>query len=34
MFFFFSNRTDCLGSLVVTLLGTVALLWIFGWLSP
>lgn len=31
MFFFFSNRTGCLGSLAVTLLGTLVLLILFGW---
>lgn len=32
MFFFFSNRTGCIGSLIITLIGTVLLLVLFGWL--
>jgi hypothetical protein len=32
MFFFFSNRTGCLGSLLVTILGTLLLLVLFGWI--
>ena len=30
--FFFSNRTGCLGSLLVTVLGTLLLLVLFGWI--
>ena len=33
MFFFFSNRTGCIGSLLVTVLGTLALLFLMGWLN-
>jgi hypothetical protein len=33
MFFFFSNRTGCLGSLLVTALGTLLLLVLLGWVS-
>ena len=33
MFFFFSNRTGCAGSLLVTVLGTLLLLWLMGWLG-
>lgn len=32
MFLFFSNRTGCLGSLLITALGTLLLLWVLGWL--
>jgi hypothetical protein len=32
MFLFFSNRTGCLGSLLVTALGTLILLFVMGWL--
>jgi hypothetical protein len=32
MFFFFSNRLGCLGSLLVSALVTVALLFVFGML--
>lgn len=32
MFFFFSNRTGCAGSLLVTAVGTLILLWLIGWL--
>jgi hypothetical protein len=32
MFLFFSNRTGCIGSLLITALGTLLLLWIFGWI--
>jgi len=31
MFFFFSNRTGCAGSLLITAIGTLALLWLLGW---
>ncbi len=30
MFFFFSNRLGCLGSLLISALVTIALLFIFG----
>lgn len=30
MFFFFSNRTGCLGSLALTILGTLILLVLLG----
>jgi hypothetical protein len=33
MFLFFSNRSGCLGSLLVTALGTLLLLAILGWLN-
>jgi predicted RND superfamily exporter protein len=33
LFFFFSNRTGCLGSLLITLLGTLFLLWLMGWIG-
>jgi hypothetical protein len=32
MFFFFSNRVGCLGSLLISALVTVALLFLFGML--
>lgn len=32
VFFFFSNRLGCLGSLLVTALGTLLLLALLGWL--
>jgi hypothetical protein len=32
MFFFFSNRTGCLGSLLITGIGTLILLFLMGWL--
>ena len=32
MFFLFSNRLGCLGSIVVSLLLSLLLLWLFGWL--
>jgi hypothetical protein len=32
MFLFFSNRTGCLGSLLVTAIGTLILLFVMGWL--
>ena len=31
MFVFFSSRTGCAGSLLITLVGTLALLWLMGW---
>ncbi len=33
MFFFFSNRTGCLGSLLITAIGTVLLLLVLGWIQ-
>jgi hypothetical protein len=33
MFFFFSNRSGCLGSLIITVLGTLVLLWLLGWVG-
>ena len=33
MFFFFSNRTGCIGSLLITLVGSVVLLLLFGFIS-
>ena len=33
MFLFFSNRTGCVGSLLVTALGTLLLLFLLGWLN-
>jgi hypothetical protein len=32
MFLLFSNRLGCAGSLLITVLGTLALLWLLGWL--
>lgn len=32
MFFFFSNRFGCLGSILVTVVGSLILLAIMGWL--
>lgn len=32
MFFLFSNRLGCLGSIAVSLLLSLLLLWLFGWL--
>jgi len=32
LFFFFSNRTGCTGSLLITAIGTLLLLWLLGWL--
>ena len=32
MFLFFSNRLGCLGSLALSLVVTLVLLFIFGWL--
>ena len=34
MFFFFSNRSGCLGSLVISLIGTVIILILTGVLEP
>ncbi len=33
MFFFFSNRLGCLGSLILSALVTLALLVVLGWVS-
>jgi hypothetical protein len=33
MLFFFSNRTGCAGSLLITALGTLILLYVMGWLG-
>jgi hypothetical protein len=33
MFLFFSNRLGCAGSLLVTALGTLAILIVLGWIS-
>ena len=33
MFFFFSNRLGCASSLLVTVIGTLILLLVFGWIS-
>jgi hypothetical protein len=33
MFFFFSNRTGCVGSLLVSALATLVLLFLMGWLG-
>ena len=33
MFFFFSNRVGCVGSLALTAIGTLLLLWMLGWLG-
>jgi len=33
MFLFFSNRTGCFGSLLVTAIGTLILLWVMGMLG-
>jgi hypothetical protein len=32
MFLLFSNRLGCAGSLLITAFGTLALLWLLGWL--
>jgi hypothetical protein len=32
MFFFFSNRMGCLGSLLASVAATLLLLWLVGWL--
>ena len=31
MFFFFSSRTGCAGSLLITAIGSLLLLWLLGW---
>lgn len=33
MFFFFSNRSGCLRSLLITALGTLLLLVLLGWIN-
>jgi len=33
MFLFFSSRTGCAGSLLITAAGSLLLLWLMGWLS-
>ena len=33
MFLFFSNRMGCIGSLLVTLLGTFVVLALLGWIN-
>jgi hypothetical protein len=33
MFVFFSNRTGCLGSLLITAIGTLILLVLLGWIQ-
>jgi hypothetical protein len=33
MFFLFSNRLGCAGSLLLTAAGTLLLLWLTGWLG-
>jgi hypothetical protein len=33
VFLFFSNRTGCLGSLLITALGTLLLLFLLGWIQ-
>ena len=33
MLFLFSNRLGCLGSLAISALGTLILLWALGWLQ-
>lgn len=33
MFFFFSNRMGCIGSLLVTVIGTLILLALLGWIN-
>lgn len=33
MFLFFSNRTGCLGSLLITAIGTLILLYLMGFLG-
>jgi hypothetical protein len=33
MFFFFSNRMGCAGSLLITALGTLVLLALLGWIN-
>ena len=33
MFLFFSNRLGCLGSLLITAVGTVIVLMLLGWIN-
>jgi hypothetical protein len=33
MFFFFSNRLGCAGSILVTFAGSLVLLWLLGWVN-
>ena len=33
MFFVFSNRLGCVGSLLITAIGTLILLALFGWVN-
>ena len=33
MFLFFSNRTGCLGSLLITAIGTLLVLVLLGWIQ-
>jgi len=32
LLFLFSNRLGCIGSLLISVLGTVILLWALGWI--
>lgn len=32
MFFFFSNRMGCAGSLIITAIGTLLILFLLGWI--
>jgi hypothetical protein len=32
MFFFFSNRMGCAGSLLLTIIGTLLILFLLGWI--
>jgi hypothetical protein len=32
MFFFFSNRMGCAGSLLLTVIGTLLILFLLGWI--
>jgi hypothetical protein len=32
LFFFFSNRLGCIGSLLVTAIGTLVILFLLGWI--
>ena len=32
MFFFFSNRLGCAGSLLLTIIGTLLILFLLGWI--
>jgi hypothetical protein len=33
LFLFFSNRLGCAGSLLATVVGTLVILWLLGWLG-